>query len=364
MSISDRLLGVLFAFFLAGSLAHSSEVPRLEWKVMKDPAKHGWSPEKLNAALDFAKASGSSVVMVIENGVVVGETGNTAQNISSYSIRKSLISALYGIYAAEGVIDINQSLEQLGIDDYAPSLSHEEKQARIVDLLRARSGVYHPVDFETQYMISIRPQRGSHRHGTFWYYNNWDFNVLGTILEQKTGLSIGEAFYRRIAKPIGMQDFKPEDVYYMEGPISRHRACHFEISARDMARFGLLYLRKGRWGNKQIVPAAWVLKNSQADEMIRWHDTDAGGYENLWRLEYKGAHLFGNGLPAGSYAASGAGVHAVLVIPSRRLVIVNRVDNDPPQKDPKTVIATAEHTIVSTAAVGAIARKILDAQSR
>jgi hypothetical protein len=121
---------------------------------MKDPAKHGWSPEKLNAALDFAKASGSSVVMVIENGVVVGETGNTAQKISSYSIRKSLISALYGIYAAEGVIDINQSLEQLGIDDYAPSLSHEEKQARIVDLLRARSGVYHPVDFETQYMIS------------------------------------------------------------------------------------------------------------------------------------------------------------------------------------------------------------------
>src|SRR5437773_1840833 len=108
-----------------------------------------------------------------------------------------------------GVININETLEQLDIDDNPPSLTNGERQAKIVDLLRARSGVYHPVDFETQYMIAIRPGRGSHPPGTFWYYNNWDFNVLGTVLERKTGLSIGEAFYRRIAKPIGMQDFKP-----------------------------------------------------------------------------------------------------------------------------------------------------------
>jgi CubicO group peptidase (beta-lactamase class C family) len=299
-----------------------------------------------------------------EDGVVVGEAGDTARKISSYSIRKSLISALYGIYSSEGVIDINQTLEQLDIDDNPPLLTKDEKQARILDLLRARSGVYHPVDFETQYMIKIRPERGSHPPGTFWYYNNWDFNVLGTILEKKTGLSIGEALYRRIAVPIGMQDFKPEDVYYMDGPISTHRAYHFEITARDLARFGLLYLRKGRWGNKQIVPAAWVAKNTYADEMIRWHDVDAGGYENLWWLEYKGAHLYGNGLPAGTYAASGAGVHVVMVIPSRRLVIVNRVNNDPPQKDPKTVVATAEHAIVSTATMGEIVKMILAAQTQ
>lgn len=143
-----------------------------------------------------------------------------------------------------------------------------------------------------------------------------------------------------------------------------HRAYHFEITARDLARFGLLYLRKGRWGNKQIVPAAWVEKNTYADEMIRWHDVDAGGYENLWWLEYKGAHLYGNGLPAGTYTASGAGVYIVMVIPSRRLVIVNRVNNDPPQKDPKTVIATAEHAIVSTTTMGEIVKMILSAQTQ
>jgi len=331
---------------------------------MKNPAKRGWSPEKLKAALDFAKASGSSAIVIVQDGLVVDQFGDIDKKISSYSVRKSLISALYGIYSAEGVIDVNQTLEQLGIDENPPGLTKEEKQARIVDLLRARSGVYHPVDFETQYMIKIRPQRGSHPPGTFWYYNNWDFNVLGTILERKTGLSIGEAFYRRIALRIGMQDFRPEDVYYMDGPISMHRAYHFEITARDLARFGLLYLRKGRWGNNQIIPEAWVEKNNHADEMIRWHDVDAGGYEYLWWLEYHGASLYGPGLPAGTYIASGAGVHIVMVIPSLKLVIVSRVDNDPPQKDPKTVIAAAEHTLVSTAKMGEIVSMILAAQSQ
>jgi CubicO group peptidase (beta-lactamase class C family) len=363
MPTRNRLL-IAVAISLLICCSQAAEIPKFRWKVMRNPAKHGWSPAKLKTALDFAKASGSSALMVVEDGVVVGEAGDTARKISSYSIRKSLISALYGIYSSEGVIDINQTLEQLDIDDNPPSLTKDEKQARILDLLRARSGVYHPVDFETQYMIKIRPERGSHPPGTFWYYNNWDFNVLGTILEKKTGLSIGEAFYRRIAVPIGMQDFKPEDVYYMDGPISMHRAYHFEITARDLARFGLLYLRKGRWGNKQIVPGAWVEKNTYADEMIRWHDVDAGGYENLWWLEYKGAHLYGNGLPAGTYTASGAGVHIVMVIPSRRLVIVNRVNNDPPQKDPKTVVATAEHAIVSTTTMGEIVKMILAAQTQ
>jgi len=355
---------IIFVISLLICCAQAAQLPKSKWKVMKNPAKHGWSTEKMKAAFDFAKASGSSALMVVEDGVVVGEAGDTTRKISSYSIRKSLISALYGIYSAEGVIDINETLDHLGIDDNPPSLTKEEKQAKIVDLLRARSGVYHPVDFESQYMIKIRPERGSHPPGTFWYYNNWDFNVLGTILEKKTGLSLGEAFYRRVAIPIGMQDFKPEDIYYMDGPISRHRAYHFEITARDLARFGLLYLRKGRWGNKQIVPEAWVEKNTHADEMIRWHDVDAGGYENLWWLEYKGAHLYGNGLPVGTYAASGAGVHIVMVIPSRRLVVVSRVDNDPPQKDAKTVVIAAEHTILGTAKMGEIVKMILAAQTQ
>jgi CubicO group peptidase (beta-lactamase class C family) len=124
----------------------------------------------------------------------------------------------------------------------------------------------------------------------------------------------------------------------------------------------LLYLRNGRWGSKQIIPEAWVEKNRHADEMIQWRNADAGGYENLWWLEYHGASLYGPGLPSGSFMASGAGVHIAMVIPSLNLVIVNRVDNEPVTKDSATVIAAAEHTFIRTTKMGEIIRMILAAR--
>jgi CubicO group peptidase (beta-lactamase class C family) len=177
--------------------------------------------------------------MIIQGGTVVDQWGQIDKKISSYSVRKSLLSALYGIYSAEGVIDINQTLEELGIDDSPDPLTHEEKQARIVDLLRARSGIYHEVDFETESMKKNRPPRGSHAPGTFWYYNNWDFNVLGTVFEKKTGLKIGDAFYKRVAKPIGMQDFQPGECLLLR----RASFISSRLSLRnDGARYGALWV--------------------------------------------------------------------------------------------------------------------------
>ncbi|HEY6387073.1 MAG TPA: serine hydrolase, partial [Candidatus Acidoferrum sp.] len=274
----------------AASTASQEIFPGKTWQTLSSPEKAGWSREKLSAAQQYAKTDSihTSAVMVIQGGEIVDQWGNIDKKISSYSVRKSLLSALYGIYSAEGVIDINQTLEQLGIDDSPDPLTKEEKQARVVDLLRARSGVYHEAYMETDSMKKNRPARGSHPPGTFWYYNNWDFNVLGTILEKKTGLKIGDAFYERIAKPIGMQDFRPGDVDYIGGPLSIHAAYPFEITARDLARFGLLYLRHGRWNNKQIVPEAWVEKSTHANEMVKSNGVDAGGYEYLWWVDYGG----------------------------------------------------------------------------
>lgn len=220
----------------------NSAVPGKSWSKIKSLESAGWSREKLSAAHEFANSIHSSAVVIIQHGKIVDEWGDVDHKLSSYSMRKSLMSALYGIYASRGVIDINQTLEQAGIDDSPDPLTSKEKQARIVDLLRARSGVYHVIDFETDAMKKARPERDSHAPGTFWYYNNWDFNALGTILEKKTGLKIGECFYRNIAKRIGMEDFHPDDGYYLGGPMSVHQAYHFEITARDLARFGLLYL--------------------------------------------------------------------------------------------------------------------------
>jgi len=64
-------------------------------------------------------------------------------------------------------------------------------------------------------MIDARPERGSHRPGTFFYYNNWDFNTLGTIFEQTTSKRIFDAFEENIANKIGIVDFSPTDCSYL-----------------------------------------------------------------------------------------------------------------------------------------------------
>jgi CubicO group peptidase (beta-lactamase class C family) len=340
--------------------------PGKSWGQISSLERAGWSNEKLAAAHEYSNADSihTSAVMIVQGGEVVDEWGDIDKKIDSYSVRKTLLSALFGIYSSEGVIDINQTLEQLGIDDSPDPLTRQEKQARIVDLLRARSGVYHLVDLETASMMKSRPTRGSHAPGTFWYYNNWDFNVLGTIFEKKTGLKIGEAFYQRIAKPIGMQDFQPSDVFYFGGPASVHPTYHFEITARDMARFGLLYLRRGRWNKKQIVPEAWVEKSSHASEMVKANGTDLGGYEYLWWVDYGGAHFPEVSVP-GIFSARGAGAHYLFIIPTLDLVIVHRTDNDPPVRDAKTIAEIANRGSISTdrAEFGHLLRLILDAQS-
>jgi len=61
-----------------------------------------------------------------------------------------------------------------------------------------------------------------------------------------------------------MEDFDPKEQEYFTGPDSIHRAYPFRMTARDMARFGLLYLRRGRWRDAQLVPAQWVQESTTA----------------------------------------------------------------------------------------------------
>ena len=157
------------------------------------------------------------------------------------------LNALIGIHVDEGHIDLSKTMEELGIDDNEPSLTPAEKQATVGDLIKARSGIYHPALAESASIKASRPKRGSHTPSAFWYYNNWDFNALGTIFEQETGTKMFKEFDRRIAEPLQMEDFEVDDCRYETGPDSIHPAYPFRMSSRDLARFGLLFLYEGRW---------------------------------------------------------------------------------------------------------------------
>jgi len=290
--------------------------PQETWEQYKTPEEAGWSSEKLEQAKELYDSLDAAAFMVVHDGKVLISWGDVKRRFMCHSVRKSLLSALYGTHVDDRSIDLNKTLAELNIDDKSP-LTETEKQATIRDLLKARSGVYHPAAYETQSMKARRPKRGSHPRDTFWYYNNWDFNTLGTIFEQETGANIFEDFKSRIADPLQMEDFRLMDGYHhLEAEHSIHPAYPFRMSARDMARFGLLYLQKGKWNEKQVLSKEWADESTTS-----YSETDdrGGGYGYLWWISGEFKEL-------GMYSAYGVGTQIISVLPGANLVIVQRVD--------------------------------------
>jgi CubicO group peptidase (beta-lactamase class C family) len=173
-------------------------------------------------------------------------------------------------------------------------------------------------------MTAKRPPRGSHLPGTYWYYNNWDFNTLGTIFERVTRTKIFEEFKRRIADPIGMEDYRVEDGFYVTGKKSIHSAYHFRVTSRDMARFGLLYLRQGVWNGRQVIPREWI-----AESTTSYSDAGSGGgYGYMWWVATNGKLLPSMSMPERSFSARDNGGQYILIVPPLDLVIVHQVNTE------------------------------------
>jgi CubicO group peptidase (beta-lactamase class C family) len=304
--------------------------PGAEWERVT-PAEAGWSADALKAARRSSEQMGTAAFVAIHHGRMVASWGNIDTRLEIYSARKSLLSALIGTAVADGRIKLAATLATLDIDDAPPSLSDTEKQATVRQLLQARSGVYHDALFETKTMAARRPARGSHPPGTFWYYNNWDFNTLGGIYEKAVGTSIFEAFQQRIAAPIGMQDYRPSDGRYVTGAASRYPAYPFHMTARDLARFGLLYARGGRWADVSLVSPGWIKESTTA-----WSETERhAGYGYLWWVglgKQPGAIMH---LSEGGFWAHGNKGQFVVVDPVRDLVVVHLTDGAVTVSEPK-----------------------------
>ncbi|MEH2474726.1 CubicO group peptidase (beta-lactamase class C family) [Nitrobacteraceae bacterium AZCC 2161] len=323
--------------------------PSSSWAMIDDIAAAGWSLERLNDAFHYADTIATDAVMIVQGGREVASWGDITRRFNCHSIRKSFLSALIGPYVEDGTIDLSLTLAALDIDD-VEGLSPIEKQATIYDLLTARSGIYHPAGYETSWMRSIKPKRHSQPPGTTWCYSNWDFNALGTIFTRLTGRGIHEAFRDAIARPLGMEDFRHDeerkDGWMVPDTCSQHPAYPFAMSTRDLARFGLMFLRDGRWGMRQVISADWV-----ATSVLPYSDAGArGAYGYMWWLAKAGTGFPGVVQPEGSFSAQGAGGHFLVVIPPLDLVIVHRVNTGVPDR------------LVDRFQFGKLLRLILDAR--
>ena len=147
------------------------EVEAAPWQQYADPVQAGFSVDKLHEARKFAESAGSTAIVAVYKGKVIAAWGEVERPCEIHSVRKSIFSGLFGIHVAAEKIDLNATLEQLGIDD-DPPLTTDEKRARVIDLLRARSGVYHTAAKEPSDMKAERPGRGSHAPGEYFWYKD------------------------------------------------------------------------------------------------------------------------------------------------------------------------------------------------
>ena len=301
--------------------------PAAGWEKIARPESAGWSSaglEQVRRKLTTMKTTG---MMAVVGGRVLFEYGDLQRVSYLASVRKSVLSMLVGIYQERGMLDVNKTLEQLGMDD-VQGLTPLERQARVIDLLTARSGVYHPASNPGD-DTRFAPARGTQKPGTFMLYNNWDFNALGTAFETMTGVDIYDAVGKDIAQPIGMQDWdRSRQRKSGNASVSRHLAYHLKLSTRGMARIGYLMLREGDWNGIQIVPRAWVRESTRTftpRTEMNPPERRAGefGYGYLWWVfdnphqppEYKGA-----------YAGLGAVGQPILVMPALDLVVAHKTD--------------------------------------
>lgn len=301
------------------------------WQQYADPAEAGWEAAGLEQARRRAVECGSAAVLVVQSGHVVAAWGAIDFPFKTASIRKSLYSLVCGIARDRGRFDLEKTVGELGLDDLQP-LNEVEKTARVRDLLAARSGIYHASAYETEANLALRPARGSVLPGELWNYNNWDFNTVPAVFEAQTGTPLAQAFDEGLARPLGFEDFDASlHVFsWLEPSLSRYPALLFRVSARDLARIGVLVLDEGMWHGTRLVSAEWIhLSTSPVTVFEPGHERRAGnGYGFMWWVLPARPEAETAWEQQRRIAAKGAGGHLLAILPELDLVIVHRPDTD------------------------------------
>jgi len=276
----------------------------------------GVCEERLERA--WREQTAFDAVVIARSGRIVFARGQTSAVSSIASVRKSVVSVLFGMAQARGLVDLDASLGEVGVDDESP-LTDRERSATVRELMQSRSGVYLPSIGAPGFWSSRMPERGAYAPGEHFFYNNWDFNALGTVFETKTGLTLDRAMEEWLAQPLGMQTFCASHVDYETARFTEHAMYRIYMSAEDLALFGALVASGGAWNGAQLVPREWIEEStrpsSTREELGAYLDEphyDGFGY--MWWTDTTRGHIWGDGF----------GGQRLLVDPTHEMVSVGR----------------------------------------
>jgi CubicO group peptidase (beta-lactamase class C family) len=308
-------------------------VPGATWSHIT-PERVGYSSPRLEALRAWLKTLDTKAMLIAVHGQVIFEYGDIAHASKIASVRKSILSMLYGPYVARGVIDLQKTVTDLGLQEADPFLPIEAR-ATVEHLITARSGIY--VKSGNDSLDLLAPKRGTAYPGTRMQYNNWDFNAAGTAFEKLTGKTIYQALEADLVRPLSMEDYDVRKQGKVPSPGSVHPEYVMRLSTRDLARVGLLMLRHGAWGERKVLPADWVRYSTSVitpfarvhpDQLAVGGQPDRWGYGAMWWVWEE--PLFPGGASMGplqgAFTAMGANGQYVTVLPAEDMVVAHTVD--------------------------------------
>jgi CubicO group peptidase (beta-lactamase class C family) len=308
------------------------------------PLPNSFNYENQSMSLtDFLADTQTMGLLVLKDGVIVYDDywlghAKDKQHIS-FSMAKSFVSALMGIAIEEGfVISIEQA-----VTDYVPELMGSGyEDVSIKDVLQMSSGVRFNEDYgdfnsdinrfsrATAFGTSLDDFSASldreREPGTYHHYVSIDTQVLGMVLTRATGKSLTHYLSEKIWQPLGME----HQAYWLADDNNMELALGgLNVSLRDYAKLGWLYLNQGTWTDKQhntqqIVPKQWVIDSTTADapHLVAGENNSASsssfGYGYQWWL------------PLGAedeFSAQGIYNQYIYIDPDQNLVIVKNSAN-------------------------------------
>ena len=215
------------------------------------------------------------------NGSHVADSNNIA------SVSKSILSALFGIALDQRFF---QTVEDR-VADYLPDYFADIDDPRLLDLrLRHLLTMTHGLAWQenesersltasADWIADILSLPLSNEPGALFHYSTGASHLMSAVLTAATGMSTCEFAHRYLFEPLGM-----EAEFWGVDPQGYFTGGHsVSMTAREMARFGQLFLQEGRWQGQQVVPGWWVVASTSPQVDI---GNDYAGYGYYWWLNH------------------------------------------------------------------------------
>ena len=292
--------------------------PTQGWRT-STPAEQGMNAERLALMMDSVRQQNLDLhsLLVIRDGAIVSETyfgSNTPETRREiYSVTKSFIATLVGVAIDKGII---AGVER-PVGDFFPDRKFANwdaaKQAMTLEnLLTMTTGLDWPeADATFQQLhggrdwvkfVMDEPMRS--QPGAEFNYCSGCSHVLSAIIQQQTGMNTRDFAQRELFEPLGINDA----VWDTDTTGIAIGGCGLQLTPRDMAKLGYLYLNGGMWDGRQIVSTGWV---KTATQKHTGTDTDLGYGYQWWIYPRWGA-----------YAALGRYGQTIFVIPDLNLIVL------------------------------------------